>query len=233
MAFREIAVVVLIALVIVAGVKFTNLQVSIPIISQEQENGAAPAQQETQQNGSIPPQFLSPNASEERLAIDADNQSLVLTDYVDAECGDGICSVGEDCSSCGDCACGDNETCTDYGVCLEKEQCGDAVCTDLERASQTCCADCGCGENTLCNENVHACLPRVFLSPAKLNESIQAALALPEFADYVYTTSYDDYFEEQVVKAIVLRCPGEPQFHCEAYIYVNQNGEIISTEHTN
>ncbi len=152
---------------------------------------------------------------------------------MEPECGDAICSFGEDCSTCSDCACSDNETCSNYGVCLENELCGDAICTAFEAASQNCCSDCGCGENALCNENTQACLAKIFLTPAKLNESIQNALSLPEFGNYTHTASYDDYFEEQVVKVIVLRCPGNPEFHCEAYVYINQNSEIIATEHTN
>jgi hypothetical protein len=68
----------------------------------------------------------------------------------DAVCGDGQCTLGEDCSVCAtDCSCGSNEICTE-GFCLDPaaSACGDGIC---DASTEDCrCADCACSDRMEC-----------------------------------------------------------------------------------
>lgn len=238
MALRDVLVILVAVLVVTAAVKFSNLQV--PLLyeapaSQEVETSQVPSSVEQSANNlsqQISPSVFSNISTLGEYALDENNTEFAIVDYVAAVCGDEICNVNEDCNSCSDCACSASERCSDAGVCLARESCGDGVCTSVENSTRSCCTDCGCGQGTLCNENVPACLPIVQLSNATLNQSIAAALSLPEFRNYTFDSSYDDYYQDKVVKVVVLRCPGNPDFDCEGYVYLNSQGQVVGTSHT-
>lgn len=236
MKLETVLILFFVALALLAGVKLLNLDTNMPLYQQSAssgDNGLSNPFSISRINDSQPIGNTSlTQVSELASALNADNESVALVDYIAPVCGDDICDADETCSTCSDCACSANQTCSGFGVCVANESCGDSVCTNAERSSRSCCTDCGCGANTLCNQNILACLPLAQLTPAKLNQSIQAALQLPGYGNYTYAGAYDDYYTDKVVKTIVLRCPGNPQFHCEAYVYVDASGTIVGSEHT-
>ena len=241
MALKDFLVIVLAVFVILAAVKVFNLQVTIPYYHepqlQETVVNTAPgsvAQSAGASRAGVSFPQLPDLANFAGKIVAFNNQTaFLLRDYVAPFCGDTICDVGETCTACNDCACNTLQVCSAESVCQLKEYCGDSVCTALENATSSCCLDCGCGEGTVCNEKTHTCIGQVRLSESQLNVSISAALSLPDFANYTLYGVFDDYYEHKAVNVVVLRCSGNPDFDCEGYVYIDANGEIIGTGHTN
>ncbi len=229
---KSFLAIVLAALVLLAIVKLVDLKsVQVPFFSSFNESPDALDQIDPISQNRTPSSPIDNRSRLENASIV--DESLELVDYTVPSCGDGVCDAGETCSTCSDCACSNSsQLCSLGGICVEREVCGDIVCTSLERSTVSCCTDCNCSTGTLCNGNTQACMALVQLTPVKLNESIAAALLLPGLVNYTFYRAYDDYYGDKIVKVIALRCPGNPDFDCEAYVYVDASGRIIGTDHT-
>lgn len=234
MFLKNILVVVLLVLIIFAFVKLSNVQVPSTYRLPEQVQPVfyeAPSQV-SPQNVSVPIAGIARPENQISTVI-ADFVNLdQISDYVESRCGDSVCDASENCESCTDCACGGDERCSLGSICVQRELCRDDICTELERNTRSCCSDCNCSASTFCNENSQTCLARVQLTPLKINQSIEHVLSLPQFNRYTFYNVYDDYYENKVVKVIVLRCPGNTNFFCEGYVYLNATGAIIAMDHT-
>ncbi len=240
MNINSLLVIILLALAALALIKLTNVQqpAYLPTESSKEETIQSPEQisaitQPTTKGNKTTTTTEPFSTGPELNTTTGQVVSLdEVPDYVASSCGDAKCNAGENCESCSDCACQNTERCSTGGICLAKEYCSDNICTELEKKSQSCCSDCKCSVNFLCNENTQACLQIVQVTQAKLNQTIQKALSLPEFVNYTFYETYDAYYNNDVAKVVVLRCPGNPDFDCEAYLYLNASGDVIATDHT-
>lgn len=126
-----------------------------------------------------------------------------------AQCGDGICSDGEDpANCCKDCNCPSGEiclinTCTEFKGFVTPDIkvtrfCGDGSCTGSENSSN-CCIDCGCPTGFNCFNNtclasmVHIPMTIIPISPEKkLTNDTVTELAKPRVSDYF--VAWNEYF---------------------------------------
>lgn len=149
------------------------------------------------------------------------------------KCGDGICSLTEDCNTCPqDCGCKDEEYCTPIGVCKNKEVCGDDICSQQEKDTGSCCEDCGCLTGKLCNKINHKCQDSIIISEDIINKTIQDYLLNKNLTGTI-TKITDSYYKENSVKTISIDCKtSEANYPCEIILFVDKDGNIVDEMRT-
>ncbi len=239
MNLKEIFIIVLIGLVIMAGVKLINVEVVPPVFQpfEEEAAGSISSTQETVSGGDLNESIASQsNASDVEssfLSVFNEDGELVFEQYVEEVCGNSICAETEDCSTCAqDCGCNSTQTCSAYGVCVENEFCGDGIVSDSE---ENCCIDAGCAQGQVCNEDLNICLRVAVPAPSAITIATSSFLArnnnsytVGEITDYVY--------DDVPVKKIRMQCNedlitgfGDEVYPCDVYLLIDSNGNLVDT----
>ncbi|MGB9577185.1 MAG: hypothetical protein ACPL4N_01700, partial [Candidatus Norongarragalinales archaeon] len=150
-----------------------------------------------------------PSASAPVFTASPSASPAFLQEFVQPFCGDGVCSVAEDCLSCvADCGCSASEYCDAAGLCSPVERCGDGNCSASEKESGSCCVDCGCASGELCAKP-STCFKPASINSSALNASVQSFVSgVQAYANYSVETVFDDFFNGSAVKVVELRCPG-------------------------
>ena len=142
-------------------------------------------------------------------------------------CGNGICTLTEDCNSCSqDCACGSNEYCDNTGVCRQAV-CGDEICSDEEKLSDSCCEDCGCKEGKICNKVTQKCQEKIEVSEDTITNTVNDYLTKNKIEGKIKKI-IDTYYKDQTIKEVTIDCGKEEiPYPCEVILFFNERGEIV------
>jgi hypothetical protein len=148
------------------------------------------------------------------------------------KCGDGICTLTEDCNNCAkDCGCINNQFCSDNGIC-KKAVCGDGICSQDEKINNICCEDCGCGNSQICNKINQKCQNSIQLDGNAINKTVNDYLIKNNLTGKIKKI-VDAYYKEQTIKEITIDCGTEGlSYPCEIVLFINEKMEILEDRRT-
>ncbi len=240
MTLRDFLIVLVVALVIIAGARLLNLNVAPSFLESNTSDSPEPfvplaPGRVVSSNVSTP--VFSGLLNDSTIEIQplyslnpSGEASLEL--FVEEICGNGVCGETEDCSTCAsDCACSASQNCNSFSVCVEKVFCGDGTCSEGE----TCCSDCGCNAGQVCDESLNLCLPAASPPSAAVQSATTAFLTrnnnsytVGEVTDYVY--------EGVPVKKVRMQCNEDiatgfldEAYPCDVYLLIDSSGNILDT----
>ncbi|MBU4242108.1 MAG: hypothetical protein KKF52_02645 [Nanoarchaeota archaeon] len=147
-------------------------------------------------------------------------------------CGDGTCTLTEDCRTCpSDCACSSDESCDSFGVC-RKAVCGDEICSEEEKSSNSCCEDCGCEDGKICNKVIQKCQEKIEVNEEIIENIVNKYLSENKIEGKIKKT-IDAYYKEQIIKKVTIDCgKKELPYPCEIILFINEKGEIVEEVRT-
>ena len=163
-----------------------------------------------------------PDAERDFVVLPNDTSSVDLS-----VCGDGVCSLTEDCNNCPeDCGCDEGYRCSSASICVE-EICGDGICSDEERALGSCCQDCGCDEGFICNFFIQECQEEISLNQDVI-ERIVSDYLKDKGINGSIVRQYESYYGDILVNFVSINCADElSEFVCEITLVINEEGEIL------